>query len=95
MKHREIENYRQQEAAREVRAWTRSYWQILEAGLAVGRMSSEELVTKLAFFHRRPLRRIAQRNREGPAMARRRGAGFGRQLVHTDERAMMCIWPGR
>ena len=65
VKRREIQVYRRKEEAREVPAWKRKYWEVLKAGLKMERMSSDELLTKLAFFHRRPLRRIAQRNREG------------------------------
>jgi transposase InsO family protein len=65
-KRKEIQEYRQKEQARrEVPPWKRSYWEILKSGVEAEAMSDGELLTKLAFFCRRPLRRIAQRNRTG------------------------------
>jgi transposase InsO family protein len=65
VKQREVEEYRQkEEARRDVPPWRRSYWEVLKSGLGLEEMSSGELLTKAAFFCRKPLRRIAQRNRE-------------------------------
>jgi len=64
-KRQEIQAYRARESSRrDVPPWTRSYWQVLKSAVNVGQMSSGELLTKLAFFCPRPLRRIARRNRE-------------------------------
>ncbi|HAK96574.1 MAG TPA: hypothetical protein DCM87_16685 [Planctomycetes bacterium] len=63
-KQREIDQYREEESRREVPTWTRDYWTVLKSGLGLGKMSDDELLTKSAFFGRRPLRRIARRNRE-------------------------------
>lgn len=64
-KQTEIAQYqRTEESRRGIPPWKRSYWQILSSGLQADRMSNGELLTKLAFFYRRPLRRIARRNRE-------------------------------
>jgi transposase InsO family protein len=64
-KRKEVREYRaNEEARRDVPPWQRSYWEVLKAGVDAGAMSDGELLTKLAFFCRRPLRRIAQRNRE-------------------------------
>ncbi|MFQ5507595.1 MAG: DDE-type integrase/transposase/recombinase [Planctomycetota bacterium] len=64
LKRKEIEDYRKKEESRVVPAWNRSRWDVVKSGVAVDRMSGDELLTKLAFFGRRPLRRIARRNRE-------------------------------
>jgi len=67
-KRREIQAYRARESSRrDVPPWTRTYWQVLEAAVKAGQMSSGELLTKLAFFCACPLRKIARRNRELPA----------------------------
>jgi transposase InsO family protein len=65
-KQRELRAYREaeEEARRDVAPWQRSYWNILKSGLNLEGMAGSELLTKLAFFGRKPLRRIAQRNRE-------------------------------
>lgn len=64
-KRQDIEAYRDaQMARRDVPPWDRDYWEILRSGLRLDEMSDDELLTKAAFFGRRPLRRIAQRNRE-------------------------------
>jgi len=63
-KRQQIQAYRERESARRnVPPWTRSYWEVLKSAVNVGQMSSSELLTKLAFFCRRPLRMIARRNR--------------------------------
>ena len=62
---RELREYRQEEEARRhVPPWRRSYWTVLKSGLGLAAMATGELLTKLAFFGRKPLRKIAQRNRE-------------------------------
>ena len=64
-KRKEVRQYVEKEKARkDVPPWRRSYWEILKSGLGLEEMSDGELLTKTAFFHRKPLRRIAQRNRE-------------------------------
>ncbi len=64
-KQKEIREYREKEKARrDVPPWKRSYWQVLKSGVSADAMSDGELLTKLAFFCRKPLRRIAKRNRE-------------------------------
>jgi transposase InsO family protein len=64
-KQQQVEAYRDAEAARcEVTPWQRSYWEILRSGVGLKALANSELLTKLAFFGRKPLRRIAQRNRE-------------------------------
>lgn len=45
--------------------WTRSYWDVLKAGLDLKVMTAKEVLTKLSFFSLRPLRRIAKLNMEG------------------------------
>jgi transposase InsO family protein len=60
-----VQQYQEAEKARcDVAPWQRSYREILKSGLGLLKMTSGELLTKLAFFGRKPLRRIAQRNRE-------------------------------
>lgn len=61
-----LREYREAEekAQRDVAPWQRSYREVLKSGLGLEEMTSGELLTKLAFFARKPLRRIAQRNRE-------------------------------
>lgn len=62
---KQLREYREgEEARRDVAAWRRGYWQVLKSGLGLENMASGELLTKLAFFSRKPLRRIAQRNRQ-------------------------------
>jgi transposase InsO family protein len=64
-KQKQVREYREAEQARrDVAPWQRNYWKILKSGLGLAEMTSGELLTKLAFFGRKPLRRIAQRNRE-------------------------------
>jgi transposase InsO family protein len=63
VKREEIQAYREQEESRPILPWARSYWDVLKSGVAVAEMTDGELQTKLAFFGRRPLRRIAKRNR--------------------------------
>ena len=64
-KQKQLREYREaEEARRNVAPWRRSYWQVLKSGLGLENMARGELLTKLAFFSRKPLRRIAQRNRQ-------------------------------
>jgi transposase InsO family protein len=63
-KREEVRTYREEESRRDVPPWTRNYWEVLKSGIKAEEMSSGELLIKLAFFGRRPLRRIARRNRE-------------------------------
>lgn len=64
-KEKELREYREaEEARRDVAPWRRSFSAVLKSGLGLANMTSGELLTKLAFFGRKPLRRIAQRNRE-------------------------------
>ena len=43
---------------------TRPHWDILKGGVKAGQMDTKELLTKMAFFFYRPLRRIAKLNLE-------------------------------
>ncbi len=43
---------------------SRPFWEVIKGGLKAEAMSTRELLTKLAFFGMRPLRRIAKLNRE-------------------------------
>ncbi len=45
--------------------WSRGYWDVLKAGLKLKKMTAKELLTKLAFYLPKPLRRIAKLNMEG------------------------------
>ncbi len=61
----EIERYRQQELAKpEPPPLSRPIWEVVKQGVKAETMSTKELLTKLAFFGMRPLRRVAQLNRE-------------------------------
>jgi transposase InsO family protein len=61
----EIERYRQQELAKpEPPSLSRPIWEVVKQGVKAETMSTKELLTKLAFFGMRPLRRVAQLNRE-------------------------------
>ena len=62
---REIAQYREQQAARKMfRPLPRPFWDIIKGGVQAELMSTKELLTKLAFFGMRPLRRIAKINQE-------------------------------
>jgi len=64
-KRQQIQAYRARESSkRNVPPWIRSYWQVLKSAVNVAQITESELLTKLAFFCPRPLRRIARRNRE-------------------------------
>ncbi len=61
----DIEQYKKSEQAKgEPPPLTRPYWGILKDSVKADTMNTKELLTKLAFFFHRPLRRIAQLNRE-------------------------------
>jgi len=45
--------------------WSRGYWDVLKAGINTKAMTAKEVMTKLAFFLPKPLRRIAKLNKEG------------------------------
>jgi transposase InsO family protein len=65
VRRRQVEEYRKAECSRrDVPPWTRKYWDVLKSAVNSSHMTSGELLTKLAFFCSRPLRRIARRNRE-------------------------------
>lgn len=60
-----IEQYRQNEFMKEnTEPLTRPYWEVLKQSISAEMMHTKELLTKLAFFFPRPLRRIARLNRE-------------------------------
>jgi len=61
----EIEQYRQKELAKpEPPPLSQPIWEVVKQGVKAEAMSTKELLTKLAFFGMRPLRRVAQLNRE-------------------------------
>ncbi len=61
----EVERYREGELAKkDPPPWKRKYWDVLKTGVGTSMMNTKELLTKLAFFFPRPLRRIAQLNQE-------------------------------
>jgi transposase InsO family protein len=61
----EIEQYRQAELDKpEPPPPSRPVWEVVKEAVKAEMMSTKELLTRLAFFGRRPLRRIAQLNRE-------------------------------
>jgi transposase InsO family protein len=65
IKQKEVREYREAEEARgAVAPWQRKYWDVLKSGLGLAQMTSGELITKLSFFGRRPLRRIGRYNRK-------------------------------
>ena len=60
-----IEQYRQSELTKEnSKPLTRPYWKILKQSVSAEIMNTKELLTRLAFFYPKPLRKIAQINRE-------------------------------
>ena len=62
---REIAAYREHQEARETPPpLSRPLWDIVKGGVQAELMSTKELLTKLAFFGMRPLRRVAKLNRE-------------------------------
>ena len=64
-RYQEIKQYRQEQEARGTPPpLSRPFWDVLKDGLKADVMSTKELLTKLAFFGMRPLRRVAQLNRE-------------------------------
>lgn len=61
----QIKRYREQETARGMPPpLSRPFWEVLKNGVKADVMSTKELLIKLAFFGMRPLRRVAQLNRE-------------------------------
>jgi hypothetical protein len=65
VRRQQIGAYQEREASRrDVPPWKRTYWEVLKSGLRAEQMSDGELRTKLDFFCRQPLRRIARRNQE-------------------------------
>jgi len=61
---REIAEYREQQAAKKMSTpLSRPFWDVIKDGVQAELMSTRELLTKLAFFEMRPLRRVAKRNR--------------------------------
>jgi transposase InsO family protein len=61
----EIERYRQEELDKpDPPPLSRPFWDVVKQGVKAETMSTKELLTKLAFFGMRPLRRVAQLNRE-------------------------------
>lgn len=62
---KQIHEYREHEESREVvNPWKRNNWHVLKSGLRLKDMPDNEVLTKLDFFCRKPLRRIAERNKE-------------------------------
>jgi transposase InsO family protein len=62
---KEIQQYRQEQEARGTPPpLSRPFWDVIKGGVKANVMSSKELLTKLAFFGMRPLRRVAKLNRE-------------------------------
>lgn len=60
-----IEKYRQSELIKDnPQPLTRPYWEVLKHGVNAKVMNTKELLTRVAFFFSRPLRRIAQLNQE-------------------------------
>ena len=61
----EIEKYRQEELAKpEQPSPSRPIWEVVKRGVKAEAMRTKEILTRLAFFGMRPLRRVAQLNRE-------------------------------
>ncbi|EFK07093.1 conserved hypothetical protein [delta proteobacterium NaphS2] len=62
---KEIERYREEQAGRKCsKLLLRFIWDAIKQGVQAQHMSTKELLTKLAFFGMRPLRRIAKINQE-------------------------------
>jgi hypothetical protein len=62
---KEIKQYRQEQEARGTPPpLSRPWWDVIKGGVGAEVMSSKKLPTKIAFFGVRPLRRVAQLNRE-------------------------------
>lgn len=62
---KEIKHYRQEQEERGTPPpLSRPFWDVLKGGVKADVMSTKELLTKLAFFGMRPLRRVAKLNRE-------------------------------
>jgi transposase InsO family protein len=62
---KQIKQYRQEQEARGTPPpLSRPFWNVLKDGVKAEVMSTKEILTKLAFFGMRPLRRVAQINRK-------------------------------
>lgn len=62
---KEISTYREQQMAKRTsKPLSRSIWDVIKQGVQAELMGAKELLTKLAFFGMRPLRRIAKINQE-------------------------------
>ena len=62
---KQIVQYREQQEAKGVPPpHSRLFWDVIKDGVRADLMSTKELLTKLAFFGMRPLRRVAKLNRE-------------------------------
>jgi transposase InsO family protein len=62
---KEIAQYRDQQVAKKTsKPLSRPIWDVIKQGVQVELMSTKEVLTKLAFFGMRPLRRIAKINQE-------------------------------
>lgn len=62
---KEIRQYRQQQEARGTPSpLSRPFWDVVKGAVKAEKMSTKELLIKLAFFGMRPLRRVAQLNRK-------------------------------
>ena len=60
-----IETYRRQQQAKSPPPpLSRPFWEVIKRSLKADGMSTKQLLTKLAFFGMRPLRRVAQLNRQ-------------------------------
>jgi len=61
---KKIEQYRQEQEVKKPPPLSKSIWDVIKSGVKADRMSTKQLLIKLAFFGMRPLRRVAQLNRE-------------------------------
>ena len=62
---KEIEQYREEQVVKKTsKPLSRPIWDVIKQGVQAELMSTKEVVTKLAFFGMRPLRRIAKINQE-------------------------------
>ena len=62
---KEIAQYREEQVVKETsKPLSRPIWDVIKQGVQAELMSTKEVVTKLAFFGMRPLRRIAKINQE-------------------------------
>lgn len=61
---KQIARYREQQEKKTPSPFLRPFWDVIKDGVRAELMSTKELLTKLAFFGMRPLRRVAKLNRE-------------------------------